>query len=122
MFQGRGDIFMILAIVVAGAIIYYYPRIPDDDWLLRIAMGLELGGAVGNLIDRVWRGHVTDFISVGSFAVFNIADASITVGVILLLIGVYMQEQKSKQPKGNRVAPETSVGEDHPTNSNGKTA
>jgi signal peptidase II len=119
LFQGKGDIFMILALIVSGAIIYYYPRVPEGDWLLRVAMGLELGGAIGNLIDRVWRGHVTDFISVGSFAVFNVADASITIGVILLLIGVYMQEQQSKQVHGNSGV---SVGEEHPTNGDGKAA
>ena len=49
---------------------------------MRIALSMQLGGAVGNLIDRVTIGHVTDFISVGNFAVFNIADASVTGGVV----------------------------------------
>jgi signal peptidase II len=97
MFQGMNIIFAVLAAVVSLAIIYYYPRVTAGDWLLRIALSLQLAGAVGNLIDRVLYGYVTDFISVGTFAVFNIADASITVGVCVLLLGVWLQEQRLKQ-------------------------
>jgi signal peptidase II len=60
-------------------------------------MGLQMGGALGNMIDRLThQGNVTDFISVGNFAVFNIADSSITVGVVVLLLGVYIQERHKK--------------------------
>ncbi len=97
MFQGMNVIFAILASIVSLAIIYYYPRVPADQWLLRIALGLQLAGAVGNLIDRIIQGYVTDFISVGTFAVFNIADASITVGVAVLIFGVWLQEQREKK-------------------------
>lgn len=97
MFQGMNVIFAVLASIVSLAIIYYYPRIPADQWLLRLALGLQLAGAVGNLIDRIFQGYVTDFISVGTFAVFNIADASITVGVAVLILGVWLQEQREKK-------------------------
>jgi signal peptidase II len=99
MFQGKGIVFTILSAIVSLVIIYYYPQVPKSDWSLRIAMGLQLGGAVGNLIDRIVIGHVTDFISVGNFAVFNIADASISVGVAVLILGVWIQEKKEKQRK-----------------------
>jgi signal peptidase II len=122
LFQGKGDIFMILAVVVALAIIYYYPRVPAHDWTLRVAMGLQLGGAVGNLIDRVWQGHVTDFLSVGTFAVFNVADASITVGVVVLLIGVYIQEQRAKKTGANLPVSDSPVEKDLPSNSRDKPA
>jgi signal peptidase II len=59
-------------------------------------MTLQLGGAVGNLIDRIARGPVTDFISVGTFPVINIADSSISVGVIILLIGVWFNDRQIK--------------------------
>ncbi|MQC26339.1 MAG: signal peptidase II [Chloroflexi bacterium] len=84
--SGGGNFFALLAIVVAALIIYYFPRIDSGQWLLRVAMGLQLGGALGNLLDRLTLGYVTDFISVGNFPVFNVADASITVGVGLLLL------------------------------------
>ncbi len=97
MFQNMGWLFTILSSLVALLIIIYYPRVPRADWSLRIAMGLQLGGAVGNLIDRLTIGHVTDFISVGNFAIFNIADASITIGVAVLILGVWLQERAEKR-------------------------
>lgn len=97
MFKGMNTIFAILAILVSLAIIYYYPRVPVEDWTLRLAMGFQLGGAVGNLVDRLTQGFVTDFISVGNFPVWNVADASITVGVGILIIGVWLQERRQKK-------------------------
>ncbi len=97
MFKGLGGIFTILAIIVSIAIIYYFPRVPATDWTLRVAMGLQMAGAVGNLIDRLIQGHVTDFISVGDFPVFNVADSSITIGVGVLLLGIWLQERRQKR-------------------------
>ena len=90
-------VFTILAIIVAGAILIYYPQIPREDWPLRIALGLQFGGALGNLTDRLLIGYVTDFISVGSFPVFNIADASISTGVVVLIGGMWIIERKQKR-------------------------
>ncbi len=97
MFQNGNLVFTILAFIVTAAIIYYYPQVDAADWTLKLAMGLQLGGAVGNLIDRLTMGKVTDFISVGTFPVFNVADSSITIGVIVLLIGVWIKERNEKQ-------------------------
>lgn len=99
MFQGMNLVFMILAIIVSGAIIYYFPFVPKEDWLIRLALGIQLGGALGNLIDRIQYGAVTDFISVGSFAVFNVADASISVGVVLLVLGMWLREKRLEREK-----------------------
>jgi signal peptidase II len=95
-----GDFITILAIVVAIAIVYYFPRVPREDWTLRLAMGLEFGGAVGNLFDRLTIGWVTDFISIWRFPVFNVADLCITLGVIVLLLGVWSQERKKDDALG----------------------
>jgi signal peptidase II len=97
MFQSGGMIFTILAFIVIGAIIYYYPHVESEDWTLKLAMGLQMGGAAGNLIDRLVKGKVTDFISVGTFPVFNIADSSITIGVAVLLLGVWLKEREEKR-------------------------
>ena len=94
-FQNGNLIFTILAFIVVGAILYYYPQV-EDDWTLKLAMGLQLGGAVGNLIDRLMMGKVTDFISIWVFPVFNIADASISIGVAVLLLGVWLNEREEK--------------------------
>jgi signal peptidase II len=98
LFQNGSLVFATLAVVVILLIIYYFPQIPDNDWTFRIAMILQMAGAAGNLIDRIiLEGKVTDFISIGKFAVFNIADASITVGVIVLLLGALVKERKMKK-------------------------
>lgn len=95
--QNFGLVFTILPFIVAGVILYYFPKIPRDDWALRIALSLQFGGALGNLIDRLTIGEVTDFISVGGFAVFNIADASISIGVAILAITMFSRERKQSQ-------------------------
>jgi signal peptidase II len=110
MFQGMGFVFAFLAMIVSGAIIYYYPRVPVEDWTLRFAMCLQLGGAVGNLIDRLTNnGFVTDFISVGNFPVFNVADASITVGVIVLIYGVWLQERRQKREEASKLLESSAI-------------
>lgn len=101
-FKDGSLLFMFLAVVVTAAIIYFFPRVPRSDGYLRVAISLQMGGALGNLIDRLrFEGRVTDFISVGDFAVFNLADASITIGVAILVLGFYLQERalrKARQP------------------------
>lgn len=96
LFPNMSSVFTVLAFLVSIAIVYYYPQVPRGDRLLRLAMTLQLGGAVGNLIDRLIQGHVTDFISVGNFPVFNIADASISTGVAVLILGIFIKERQEK--------------------------
>ncbi len=97
MFQNGSLVFTILAFIVIGAILYYYPQIEAEGWLFRLALSLQLAGAVGNLIDRLTHaGQVTDFISVGTFAVFNVADSAITVGTAILILAVWLNERKEK--------------------------
>jgi signal peptidase II len=97
MLQGFGGVFTLLAIVVALAIFYYYPQVSAQDWYLKLAMGLQLGGALGNLVDRLTQqGHVTDFISIGNFPVFNVADSSISIGVAVLVIGIWIKDRQER--------------------------
>jgi signal peptidase II len=97
LFQNGNLIFSILAVIVACLIIYYFPRVFRTDWWLRLAMAMQFAGAVGNLIDRIAFQRVTDFISVGNFAVFNVADSSITVGVVIMILGVWLKERADKK-------------------------
>lgn len=99
MFQGNNLFFACLAALVAWAIIFYYPSIPEEDRVLRFALAMQLGGAIGNLIDRIVVKEVTDFVSVGDFAVFNVADSCITVGVGVLLLGVYFEDRRERRLK-----------------------
>jgi signal peptidase II len=96
-FQNGNLIFTILAIIVILLILYYFPRTERNDWWLRVAMAMQFAGAGGNLIDRLAFAQVTDFISVGRFAIFNVADASISVGVAVLLLGVWLKERAEKK-------------------------
>ena len=93
LFPAGGQIFTIIAVLVSLAILVYFPRVPLQQGLLKVALSLELGGALGNLIDRLTLGTVTDFIAVAQIPVFNVADASITIGVVLLLAGMWLEER-----------------------------
>ena len=110
-FKNGNLVFMLLAVIVAGAILYYFPRISRKDWWLRLALMLQFSGAVGNLTDRIQFGHVTDFISVGSFAIFNIADASISVGVAVLILGVWINDMADKRRAAAKTAAQSALGE-----------
>lgn len=85
-FPSGGVLFGIVAFVVGIAIIFYNRQLPAGNMILRSALGLQLGGALGNMIDRVRQGHVTDFFDVGPLPIFNIADAAIVTGVVLLAL------------------------------------
>jgi signal peptidase II len=84
LFPDHGAIFMVVAVVVIAAIIFYYRHLPGEQWLIQISLGLQLGGALGNLVDRLRYGHVIDFIDFKVWPVFNVADSSIFVGVVIL--------------------------------------
>jgi len=104
--QNFGWVFAVLAVIISGVIVYYYPKVDPRDKLLRIALPMQLAGALGNLIDRIlFGGKVTDFVSVGNFAVFNIADASISVGVGLMVLDIIIQEIRDKRKKDEQDAP-----------------
>lgn len=86
-----------IAIIASLSIIFIFPRIEKKERTLRIALILQLAGAVGNLISRLRYGYVLDFISVGTFPVFNVADSSITIGLVVLILGMIVQEIKERQ-------------------------
>jgi signal peptidase II len=96
-FQGNNAVFVVLAFVIIALILIYFPSIPENDFFFRLALALQMAGAAGNLVDRLYRGYVTDFISVGRFPVFNIADSCITMGVVVLLVGMWIEERKSRE-------------------------
>jgi len=116
MFQSGSGVFTVLAFIVVGAILYFFPRVEASDWPLRLAMGMQLGGALGNLVDRlILGGKVTDFISVSTFPVFNVADASISVGVVVLILGVWIKERSEQKLAAAQISveaqPESSKSE-----------
>ena len=79
-------LFLVLASFVGiGVLLVFYRTHPVNSPLLHASLGLQLGGAIGNLVDRVRLGFVVDFIDVGAWPVFNLADSAIIVGLIGLL-------------------------------------
>ena len=86
LFKCRSVFFMVSTALVIVFICFYIWRGGCKDLLMLTALGLILGGAVGNLIDRVAFGYVIDFLDFRIWPVFNIADASITVGALILTI------------------------------------
>lgn len=85
-FQGFNLFFIIFSIIVVGVIVYYIRNIKEDEKLMQLAAGLLLGGTIGNLIDRILFGAVTDFLDFRIWPIFNIADSAVTVSVVLLII------------------------------------
>lgn len=95
-----GDIFLVIAVVVVIALFFFYPRIPANAWLTRLATGLVCGGALGNALDRIQYEHVVDFIHYqipGLVSnVSNLADHAIVLGVALIFIDSWWQERQQK--------------------------
>ena len=83
----QGQTFFLIATSLVGvaAIVLYYMYPPMEHGLLRVALGLQLGGAAGNLLDRLRTGQVTDFINFRHWPAFNVADSCISVGVVTIL-------------------------------------
>lgn len=100
---GMGDVFIVVTILVVGALLLYYRHLPPGQWLARLALGLQMGGALSNnLIDRLARGSVVDFLDLNfwpfqSWAIFNLADASIVGGAILLGFTLLFEHQPEQE-------------------------
>lgn len=115
LFPGGSSFFTIMALIVAGVIIIYNYQLPPGNRLLRMALGLQLGGALGNLVDRLRLGHVTDFLDFGPWPVFNMADMAIVAGVIIL--GYLMIQEEREMRQAANAEPEETAGDEQPLSS-----
>lgn len=79
--------FLIVSVVVLIGILIYYWWLPAGDWPARLGLALVFGGALANAYDRLVKGSVIDFIQVPHWPIFNIADSSISIGVVILVLG-----------------------------------
>lgn len=118
MFQGGSKFFLIVALIVVTAILVYVGRIPREKKLVRVLLGLQMGGAIANVVDRISQGYVTDFIKMGIPGVYywpnyNIADSAIMIGVIGL--GVYIIVEDIREQRAKR-AEEEAVANGQPAN------
>lgn len=102
LFQNWSDVFVVVSSIVIVAILIYYRHLPDGYPLMRVALGLQLGGAAGNLVDRLRQGFVVDFIDLSfwpmhNWPVSNVSDLSITSGVILLVVVLLWEERSERK-------------------------
>lgn len=94
LFPSHGGIFVVVALAVVVFIVVYYPHLPADCWPMHLSLGLQLGGAMGNLVDRLRLGHVVDFVDVGFWPVFNLADGALVTSVIILAYYFWYDEHR----------------------------
>jgi signal peptidase II len=100
LFQDYGGVLTVVSLLAVVVLFYFYRSASSPSLLVRTAFGLQLGGAFGNLFDRVRLGHVTDFIDVGPWPVFNLADSSIVVGIALMAWHMWNASAEKKPPPG----------------------
>ncbi len=97
LFRDYGLIFAIVAVLVVVGIIAFYRFLPPGQAWLRVSLGLQLGGALGNLCDRARLGSVVDFVDFKIWPVFNLADLAVVVGVSLLAFHLLFDQQEGEQ-------------------------
>lgn len=102
LFPQLGAFFTVLQAIVILGILYYQRTLPPDELWLHVSLGLVVGGALGNLVDRLTRGYVVDFFDVNlwplhTWPVFNIADSAIVMGVMILLIDSFVEQQDERK-------------------------
>ena len=97
--------FAVIAVVVSVVIVLWIKRLEQHEKWQAIALALILGGALGNVIDRIWLGYVVDFIQVyyqqWYYPAFNIADSAIVIGVGMIIIDSVREYRAEKQAKKN---------------------
>ncbi|HEY8655239.1 MAG TPA: signal peptidase II [Candidatus Limnocylindria bacterium] len=99
----RTTLLSILSVVAVVAILYYYRQLAARSPLIAATLGMQLGGAFGNLVDRLGQGYVVDFVDVGfdpgpRFWAFNVADSSIVVGILLVIVTLWWEERSQAHP------------------------
>ena len=84
LFPNQTLFLLIASLVGIAVLLIFFRKQAGQGFMVRTSLGLQLGGAAGNLVDRITMGKVTDFIDVGAWPVFNLADASIVTGIVIL--------------------------------------
>jgi len=99
----RTTLLSILSVVAVIAILYYYRQLAARSPFIAATLGMQLGGAFGNLIDRLGQGYVVDFVDVGfdptpRFWAFNVADSSIVIGILFVIVALWWEERSQAHP------------------------
>ena len=105
MLEGQIWLFTIVTVIVIIGILYYFHKEAKGKPLFQLSLMVLLGGAIGNFIDRLFLGEVVDFIDVlipvinYDFPIFNVADAALSIGVVMLMVGLFLEEKAEKAAK-----------------------
>jgi len=97
MLANRTTFFIVLSLLVIVAVLVMYRYLPKEKTLMTLAIGLVLGGALGNLIDRVRLGRVIDFLDFRVWPIFNLADSAIVIGALLIMIDIWRGDKVKQQ-------------------------
>lgn len=104
LFQGHPELLLVVALLIVAAAIYVYiTQMPNERPHIQLIMGLIMGGAFGNIIDRIRLGYVVDFIQVGWWPIFNLADSSIFIGAALLILH-FLRDELDQRRSGDQQA------------------
>lgn len=103
-FPQLGTLFTFAPFFILAIVVWFYRSQPTPSWLLSIGVGLIIGGAFGNLADRLRLGYVVDFIQIGTFPIFNVADSAVSTAVVIMLLWS-LREDASRVESGSEIAP-----------------
>jgi signal peptidase II len=95
LFSGFSHFLIIVGIVIISLVIYFHYKIPAKWAALQIALAFILGGSLGNLLDRIFRSYVIDYIDVKIWPVFNFSDIMINLGVLLIIFELFLKGKKN---------------------------
>ena len=94
LFQGGTVVFLIVSVLSIGIVAYFHRSLRDRSLWLHVVLGIVLGGTLGNFIDRLRQGYVTDWLSIGigdtRWPTFNVADSSVVIGIGILVVYLFL--------------------------------
>lgn len=88
--QGATILFLVVTVLSVGMVVYFHRSLRERGWWVHLVLGVILGGTLGNFVDRLRQGYVTDWLSIGvgdlRWPTFNVADSSLVVGICVLVL------------------------------------
>ncbi len=94
LFIGFSPYLAFVGTLVVGVVVFFHYRLKKMNFLVQLGLSFVLGGSLGNLIDRFFRGYVVDYADITIWPVFNLADIMINIGVIMLAYKLFEEEEK----------------------------
>lgn len=97
-FQGSATIVGWVTVPIVIGMAIYLLRLPRHEWITRLGLGLLIGGALGNMVDRITAGEVVDFFQIPlNVGIFNVADIAVNAGMIIVILGTWYHERQQQR-------------------------